>query len=161
VIQALARLNQKKEDELEERHEDIIKEKRALDEEKECFEASKENSKKRAKAELAEQKLKGNQELAKQRSDQERQFTEKLRKLEQQQKKEDDENRKAISDLEASKATLSRELEENKAALAKARTEFSDLRIVRDSYESETKELKIKLKTMQNEFGLQSQGLDF
>jgi hypothetical protein len=52
-------------------------------EEKEGFETSKENAKKRAKAELAEQKLKGNQELAKQRSDQERQFTEKLRKLEQ------------------------------------------------------------------------------
>lgn len=160
-IEALTRLNQKKEDELRERHEDIIKDKNALDEEKEGFETSKENAKKRAKAELAEQKLKGNQELAKQKSAQERQFVEKMEKLEQQKKKEEDENRKAESDLEASNTKFSRELEENKVALTKACTELSDMRRLRDSFESDTKALEVKLKTMENEFGLRSQGLDF
>jgi chromosome segregation ATPase len=80
--------------------------------------------------------------------------------LEQQKKKLEDESQKAMSDLEADKSKLLKELEEHKLALSQAQVQYNDMRRLRNSFEKETEELKVKLKTVENEFGLESQGVD-
>jgi chromosome segregation ATPase len=160
-ITALTELVREKDDEWKHTSQAIFKERDTLEEEKKRFKKYKENAEKRIKAAEAEQKLEQDKELDKLKSEQKQQ-------LDQQKRKLVDENKKVITDLEVDKNRLSKELEgqrgeteEQKVLLAKAHVEYNDLRRVRDSFEKETQELKTKLKAMENEFGLECQGVEF
>jgi chromosome segregation ATPase len=160
-IAALTDLSRERNEELKREQEDITSEREAFEEEKKGFKKFKENAEKRAKAEAAQQKLKGEKELDRLKLEQSRHFTQEMEKLERQKKTLKDESQKAMSDLEADKSRLLKELNERELGLLKVQGQYNDMCRLRNSFEKETEELKVKLKMMQNEFGLESQGVDF
>lgn len=167
-IKVLNDLNRERSEDLEQEREDFASEREAFEEEKKVFKRMKESAEKRAKLEAAEQKVKGDKELEKLKLDQSKHFKQEMEKLEKQKKTLKDESQKEISDLEASKTKLEtdksrllKELKDQEQELLKSQGEYNDMFKLRKYFEKETEELKVQLKTMENEFGLGSQGVDF
>jgi chromosome segregation ATPase len=157
-----------KEDKLKEREQDIIQDRKALDLEREDFARSRDNAEKRSKMLEAERQRKQDEELKTLKAAQERELEHEMERLGQERDRLDNDYRKTLTDLKADMAKLSEDLkvekkrnEESRGDLASAEAKCDDLNRVKDSFKQETKELKMRLKAMENEFGLGCQGIEF
>ncbi len=142
---------------IHEKKDELVQQSNVIDKARMAHENEIKNLKKRFRAKEAEMKLQQDELREEQKS-----------QLEQVKKDVEEENKKVESKLEADKALLETELEVQKnktkeceAELAKANNDHDDLRRLRDSFARDLQKLEVKIKTMENEFGLESQGEEF
>ncbi|KAH6662688.1 hypothetical protein B0J14DRAFT_662541 [Halenospora varia] len=123
---------------------------------------------KRLKAQEAEQENKLQKEFEKRQAKLEKQFKDREQELERGMHKREDESKHRLANLEADNTALlkkTKNLEkknkEHKATITKAKDAYDDLVQVKDSHKEQARRFKIKLKAMEDEFGLTTRTVEF
>jgi DNA repair exonuclease SbcCD ATPase subunit len=146
----------------------LIAEKNKLEEGQFELKRQKENAEKRAKAKEAELKIEQNKELEKLKTDLDKEFKGHKEILEKDMEKREENNKEKLVNLEAEKAVLSKELqeqnkksEEQQEELTKVKDSYEDLTSLKDSLKRDKRDLETKLKIIESEFALDSQTMKF
>jgi chromosome segregation ATPase len=154
--------------ELKKMEQDILKDRRALESERESIKVMKENAEKRSKAQEAELRHKLDQELKTLKAAQEKELHLEKQRLGQEREGLEKEFQRSLSNVQAEMAKVSEDLkkvtkqnEERENELEKAQKRIEELDRLKDSYQDDTRKLQARLEKMENEFGLGCQGVEF
>ncbi|KAH6664029.1 hypothetical protein B0J14DRAFT_644456 [Halenospora varia] len=146
----------------------LVEERRVLEEDKKKAEKDKATAAKRLKAQEAEQENKLQKEFEKRQAKLEKQFKDREQELERGMQKREDESKHRLATLEADNTALLKKTEnlekknkEHKATITKAEDAYDDLVRVKDSHKEQARRFEIKLKAMEDEFGLTTRTVEF
>ncbi|TAQ84275.1 hypothetical protein B7494_g7409 [Chlorociboria aeruginascens] len=168
AIKTLVKQARESENEVEQEKKNLTRERTELGKERDKAEKFKENAAKRLVMQEAEQKIEQKKELENLKMELKKQFQEREKDLESKIHERENREKQRVATLEEDNSTLRKKLDqleaengEHKAKFTKAENKYDLLERATASYKEEAQKLKVELKSMENEFGLNMETTEF